>query len=71
LRLARSRFTFELLSTSRIDGVSFSSFESAWRNGLVLCDSSSQTSTIVNFWSASFAESAERSAPMIIFFGSA
>ena len=40
---------------------------SAWRNGLVLCDSSFQPSTTVNFCSASFAESAERSAPTIIF----
>ena len=41
------------------------------RNGFVLCDSSFQPSTTVSFCSASLDESADRSAPRIIFFGSA
>src|SRR5229473_3667760 len=70
LRLASSRF---LLSPYATSSAVFSalSLPSATRSVLVLCVSSDQASTIVSFSSASFAESAERSAPSSIFFGSA
>src|SRR5713101_337019 len=70
LRLASSRF---LLSPYATSSAVFSalSLPSATRRVLVLCVSSDQASTMVSFSSASFAESAERSAPSSIFFGSA
>src|SRR5713101_5471047 len=70
LRLASSRF---LLSPYATSSAVFSalSLPSATRRVFVLCVSSDQVSIMVSFSSASFAESAERSAPSSIFFGSA
>src|ERR1700720_4274403 len=70
LRLASSRFRLSPYATSRAV-FSALSLPSATRRVLVLCVSSDQASTMVSFSSASFGESAERSAPSSIFFGSA
>src|SRR4029077_5948263 len=68
-RLASSRLRFAAISHQRLVFVAAPRRPSASRNGLVLCDSSCQASTTVSFSSASFAESAERSAPKTILRG--
>src|SRR5271166_2294036 len=68
--LANSRFRFSPYATSNAV-LSALNLSSATRKLLVLCVSSDHASTTVNFCSASFADSAERSAPSTIFFGSA
>src|SRR5579883_882119 len=60
LRLASSRLRFSPWSTIRAV-LSAASLSRVARSPLVLCDSSDQASTTVSFWSASFAEGAERS----------
>src|SRR5271165_3400074 len=68
--LANSRFRFSPYATSNAV-LSALNLSSATRKVLVLCVSSDHASTTVSFCSASFAESADRSAPSTIFFGSA